>query len=590
METPLSQPVYQPNNPDDSVRHYLTRLALAEKGRVEDYSFILKEMAPPPDITGIAQPGSMKGLRVGIIGGGLAGLAAAFELRKLGLDITVYDALEDRVGGRVYTWYFDREKNLYAELGPMRMPVSHETLWHYLNLFKIDTRPFIQNNPNGFIYLQDVRVRNDPDGRNVMQAIYPKYDLAPWEQQVPWQRLLYHAYDAPLLRAGPNARSEILKVLPEYDPFTLFWDAVTNRRIQQYQGLSNGAISLLTNFAPLAGQNLANSYLDYVQEVYSADLSFLYEIPGGIAKLPVSFYQSFQAKNGLLAYGNLPAEALGEVHYRQGCPVGGIHLDSSGRVMLTFTSRKNSGPETATYDYVICAIPFSTLRTVDIRPLFSNLKMQAIREVNYINAQRTLILFNRRFWEEGGPQEQIFGGASITDLPISQIYYPSDHANRGKKNWSIPFQMDPYCHVDLQQENTRSLARESGVLLASYNFGQTASRLGNMAPELRFREIKENIEAVHGLPRGYLDPLAVSHKTVNWDDEPWFRGALCYYTPEQKRLFSYASALPEYEERVFFAGEHISAKHRWMQGALKSGMEAANQLALAAARRITDRY
>jgi monoamine oxidase len=50
-------------------------------------------------------------------------------------------------------------------------------------------------------------------------------------------------------------------------------------------------------------------------------------------------------------------------------------------------------------------------------------------------------------------------------------------------------------------------------------------------------------------------------------------------TPEQKRLFSYACTQPEYDGRVFFAGEHISAKHRWMQGALKSGMEAANALA-----------
>jgi len=40
-------------------------------------------------------------------------------------------------------------------------------------------------------------------------------------------------------------------------------------------------------------------------------------------------------------------------------------------------------------------------------------------------------------------------------------------------------------------------------------------------------------------------------------------------------------ALPEYNERIFFAGEHISAVHRWMQGALQSGMQAANDLAYA---------
>ena len=39
-------------------------------------------------------------------------------------------------------------------------------------------------------------------------------------------------------------------------------------------------------------------------------------------------------------------------------------------------------------------------------------------------------------------------------------------------------------------------------------------------------------------------------------------------------------ALPEYDNKVFMAGDHISAVHRWMQGALQSGMIAANQLAI----------
>jgi monoamine oxidase len=41
---------------------------------------------------------------------------------------------------------------------------------------------------------------------------------------------------------------------------------------------------------------------------------------------------------------------------------------------------------------------------------------------------------------------------------------------------------------------------------------------------------------------------------------------------------------PEYGGRVFFAGEHISALHRWMQGALQTGMQAACDLAKAAGR------
>ncbi len=578
MDTPLSQPVYQPDNPDDATRHYLIRLALSQKGRLEDYPFILRELAPPPDITTIISPGTLKDRRVGIIGGGLAGMAAAFELRKLGMDITIYDA-EERIGGRVYTWYFDKEKRFYGEFGPMRMPVAHETLWHYINLFKLNTRPFIQNNSNGFIYLQNVRVRNDPDGRNVMAYIYPKYELSPWESQTPWQRLLYQAYEDPLLKASPYVRSEILKVLPEYDPQTLFWDATSNRKMQEYQSLSQGAIALLANFAPLAGQNLSNSYIDYVQELYSADLSYLYEIPGGLVKLPLAFYHSFQSQNGIREYGDLLPDELGTVRFFRGCRVEGITMGANGKVVLAYRHKKNPGIKTEAFDYVVCAIPFSTLRTIDIKPLFSNLKMQAIREVYYINSQKTLLLCKRRFWEEGGESEQIIGGASITDLPISQIYYPSDHAAQSTRKWYNRYGMEPCCHAYFHDKKDDSLAKEPGVILASYNFGQTATRLANMTDEARFKEVTQNIEMVHGLPPGYVESIAAGLKTVNWSDEPWFRGALCYYTPEQKRLFSYACTQPEYDGRVFFAGEHISAKHRWMQGALKSGMEAANALA-----------
>jgi monoamine oxidase len=46
-----------------------------------------------------------------------------------------------------------------------------------------------------------------------------------------------------------------------------------------------------------------------------------------------------------------------------------------------------------------------------------------------------------------------------------------------------------------------------------------------------------------------------------------------------------AFLLPEYGGRVFFAGEHISGVHRWMQGALQTGMQAALDLAVAARRR-----
>ena len=102
----------------------------------------------------------------------------------------------------------------------------------------------------------------------------------------------------------------------------------------------------------------------------------------------------------------------------------------------------------------------------------------------------------------------------------------------------------------------------------------------NQPEEKLFEEIKREIEAVQGLTYGDLDSIAAGFKTVNWNQDPNFRGALSFFSPEQKCLFAYGMKLPEYNNRVFFAGEHISAVHRWMQGSLQTGMQAANDIAM----------
>jgi monoamine oxidase len=112
---PLSQPSL--DNPTDSQRHRILYDSLVEAGRPEDCENIVEFMSPLPDITKNAAPGRFKNIKVGIIGGGLSGMSAAFELRKLGYDITIFEPIVNRIGGRVYTYYFDREKRFYGELG-----------------------------------------------------------------------------------------------------------------------------------------------------------------------------------------------------------------------------------------------------------------------------------------------------------------------------------------------------------------------------------------------------------------------------------------------------------------------------------------
>ncbi|EPR13310.1 flavin monoamine oxidase family protein [Ruminiclostridium papyrosolvens] len=548
----------QPDNPSFEERQTMAKYALYRTCHPEDYCNILNAFSPSENITSIAKPGQFKGKSVGIIGGGLAGMAAAFELRKLGLDITILEASEERIGGRVYTYYFDREKKLYGELGPMRIPVNHETVWHYINLFKLDTRPFIQSDPETFIYLHQRRARNDPYGKNVMKYIYPTYDLASWEAKTAWQELGYYGIEAPVLEAPPAARIEVIQVKPRYSRQLLFWDSLNTRQMFEYKKLSQGAINLLSNLFPIGGEFLYHNYVDLVQEYFPVNFWFLYEITGGMVNLPLAFHRSFTSNALWEYYPDIPAELLGKVTWKQGVKVKGIYKClEDGRVTLTYDNTKLMETGYENYDYIVCAVPFSVLRTFEISPMFSSLKMQAIKEVTYGNSQKTLLNCNRRFWEEQG----IYGGGSYTDLPVTAIWYTS---SRGQ----VP-----------QGLNQRSTESEPGVIVGSYNFNLDAVRLGNMTDEDRFDKVKRNVEEVHGLSKGYLNNIVTDFKTQVWDNDPLFRGAFCYFTPQQKKLFSWIMTLPEYGDRVYFAGEHVSAIHRWQQGALKSGMEAANAIA-----------
>jgi len=103
--------------------------------------------------------------------------------------------------------------------------------------------------------------------------------------------------------------------------------------------------------------------------------------------------------------------------------------------------------------------------------------------------------------------------------------------------------------------------------------------VGNMEEAMLYNLVRQNVEEVHGLPRGYLNSIVQSFKSVDWNSEPNFRGGFHLDLPGQKKLFAYEMQQPEYNNRVFFAGEHTSTKHGWMQGALYSGKFAANNLA-----------
>jgi monoamine oxidase len=111
------------------------------------------DRAPPVPASVLAvpehglEPRGAEGKRVVVIGAGLAGLVAGYELKRLGHEVVILEA-QNRVGGRVHTLR-SFGPGLYAEAGAMRIPRAHALTIRYCEEFGLPLRPFVMGNPKG---------------------------------------------------------------------------------------------------------------------------------------------------------------------------------------------------------------------------------------------------------------------------------------------------------------------------------------------------------------------------------------------------------------------------------------------------------
>ena len=97
---------------------------------------------------GGSNPGG--GRKVVVLGAGVAGLSAAYELQKKGFEVTVLEA-RDRVGGRVWTVREGFEDGQFAEIGAIRIGSTHTNLLAYAEELGLDLVEFPDGEPLYFI-------------------------------------------------------------------------------------------------------------------------------------------------------------------------------------------------------------------------------------------------------------------------------------------------------------------------------------------------------------------------------------------------------------------------------------------------------
>lgn len=319
--------------------------------------------------------------KVIVVGAGLAGLSAAYELTQAGHDVTVLEA-RGRPGGRVQTLREPFSDGLYAEAGAMNVFDTHDQTLKYLKLFGLTLDPVAQSTLSSVVYIKGRRIEAKP-GQAVEYPLALRPDEKALGRRGMWDKYVVPVskevgdYDAP---GWPHAS------LRRYDQMT-FFDFLRGR------GASPDAAALL-------GLGALGAFGDGVRSVSA--LVMLREVA----------HRSKVKQNSVIRGGSdlLPRAFAAKLteRIRYGAAVVGIEQDGSGVRVAYMQGGVRTG---LAADRLVCAVPFSLLRLIHVSPQFSAGKRQAIEQLPYTSVARTYLQTRRKFWLDEG-----LSGSATTDL------------------------------------------------------------------------------------------------------------------------------------------------------------------------------
>lgn len=495
--------------------------AMATMGHAAETQF-----AGPPNLSG-ARPGAS----VVVLGAGLAGMLAAYELAKAGYKVEILE-YNNRPGGRNWSLYGG---DTYTELGgatqtigfasgnylnpgPWRIPYHHRTLLHYCKAFGVALEPFIQLNHQALVH-NSKAFGGRPQRYRALAA--------DWDGNV--AELLGKAIDNRGLDTVMTAedRDRLKEALREWgllDKDMRYARGLRSSRRRGYERPTGGGV----NGAPIASEAFAfNDILDSrvwavaAQHMQIDHQTTMFQPVGGMGMIGKAF-------------GRQVADKI-----RYGAKVTAIS-QSGGGVTVTYHDVAGGGVRTSTADYCVCTIPLGILSQIDLEASVG--LRAAIAAVPYANSVKVGLEMRARFWEE---EEAIYGGLSFTDRPIGMISYPS-----GGLHSSGP-----------------------GVILGAYTFGPASNHFAGMTPEARIAAALEQGSVFH--PGRYQENF-IGGASVAWSRSPFTLGCCARWNEDTRK--EHYQTLVAVDDRIVLAGEHASYIGCWMEGALLSSLDAITRL------------
>ena len=475
--------------------------------------------------------GDVRGASVLILGAGLAGMCAAYELRKAGYRVQILE-YNDRPGGRNWSLYggdaytelggftqkVEFADGLYLNPGPWRVPHHHYALVHYCKLLKVALEPFTQVNYAACVQSPGA-FGGKPKRYREVEADFNGH-VAELLAKCVRQNALDQAVTA-------EDREVLLEAMREWGALDKNYEYRKGLLASERRGWDSdpggGTTSVPIPSEPMALSELLQSKLwRYIAAGHIYEFqSMVFQPVGGMGMIGKAFGRELE---GLIRYNAKVTE---------------IRQDAGG-VTVHWQDAKSGGAQQSTSaQWCLCTIPASILSQI---PLQVGAPMKsAIDAVSYEAAIKVGLQFRRRFWEQ---DEAIYGGITYTDLPIALIGYPS----------------------------TRFFDDGPAVLLGAYNFGTDAYEITAMSPEERVRRTVEWGAQIHPqYTREFQNGVGVA-----WHRVPWTLGCYGRWTDELRA--QHYDNLCAIDGRILLAGEHVSRIPGWQEGALTSALDAIRRL------------
>jgi monoamine oxidase len=477
----------------------------------------------PPRKSDFSMRGRGNDTTVLILGAGIAGLTAAYELEKAGYRCRILEA-RARPGGR--NWTVRRgstdtdldgvnqvaqfSEDLYMNAGPARIPQHHTTL-DYCRELGVAIEPFANVNADAYYFNEeDDRFTGGLTGQRVRQRAV-KADYVGYTSELLAKVVNQGALDAELSAADREALVELLRAVGALGPDDRYLGS-GRRGYRDPPGAGNrpGVASPPFDLSELLTAGFGY-YFPFELEWDQAMMMF--EPVGGMDRLPYAFVRALE----------------GEIVYS--AEVRSINSTEEG-VEVIYTRDGRNGIQVRA-DYAVCTIPPRILARINSS--FTPELKRGLTSVTMIPTAKMGLEFRRRFWEE---DDRIFGGITNTNLDIGTIWYPSS-GFLGKR----------------------------GILIGYYNYFDQALSYDALSPAERVERAIDQGRKVHGevYSREFETGFSAQWSRIKHSEGGW---ALWADRGENYRL------LGQPQGRVYFAGDHLSYVTSWQHGAFESARQA----------------